>query len=80
MAEVNSHSNQDLIEIALEYQDDLMSELFHNIISRSSQAEAYGKLHKLSNEAEFFGDREVARLDKIRLANTIIAQYITREF
>lgn len=79
MAEINP-SNQDLINIALDYQDDLTSELFYNIISRSDRAEAYYELLKKGNESVAIADREEAYLERIRLANSIIAQYITREF
>ena len=80
MAEVANKTTLDLIANALDFQEDLIAELFHNIISRSDQAEVYGQLLEASNKDGFEGDRQVARLERIRLANTVIANYITREF
>jgi hypothetical protein len=75
MAEVTS--TRDLIDQAALYQEELLDELKASIIAKSKKAKYYFELTDAANSGPF---EDEIFLERIRLVNTILADYITKEF
>lgn len=82
MAEVTEEyvSLEDLLAISKEYQYNVVAELVQQVILKSDKAADCIKLKQDACDLEFEQDRIKALIEMIQLTNTIIADYITKEF